>query len=62
MICRLVLYHALPGTDPMAWLKAHAADIRGVPGMRYVDFVQSLDDARACSYHVVSYQSRVRDV
>ena len=44
MICRLVLYHALPNTDPMTWLKDHAADIRGVPGMRYVDFVQSLDD------------------
>jgi hypothetical protein len=33
-----------PGSDPLAWCKEHMTDMRGVPGMRHVDIVKSVDD------------------
>ena len=44
MIIRLIAYHARSGTDVVAWAREHAAEIRGVPGMRKVEFVHSIDD------------------
>ena len=44
MIIRVILYHARPDSDPVAWIKEHAAEIRGVPGMRKADFFRSIDD------------------
>ena len=44
MIIRLIAYHARPGTDVVAWAREHAAEMRGVPGMRKVEFFHSVDD------------------
>jgi hypothetical protein len=44
MIIRLVLYHARSDSDPLAWVEEHGDEIRGFPGIRRVDFVQSKED------------------
>ena len=44
MIIRVVTYHALPDTDVESWMEDIASDLRGVPGMRRVAFVQSQSD------------------
>ena len=44
MIIRLVLYHTRSDSDPLAWMEEHGDEIRGFPGIRRVDFVQSKED------------------
>ena len=44
MIIRVITYHSLPGEDVEAWLKGIASELRGVAGMRCVDFVRSQSD------------------
>ena len=44
MIIRLVVYHALPDKDPLAWCREQATAIRAIPGLRQVEFVRSIDD------------------
>lgn len=44
MIIRLITYHALPDKDVEGWLRGTASELRGVPGMRRVEFVRSHSD------------------
>lgn len=44
MIVRLVSYHALSGKDVQGWLRGVASEVRGVTGMRHVEFMRSLAD------------------
>jgi len=44
MIVRLIIYHALPDKDVDAWMRDHATEIRGVPGLRKMEFCRSVSD------------------
>ena len=44
MIIRFVTYHALPNTNVERWMKSMASELRGVRGMRHIDFIQSQSD------------------
>ena len=44
MIVRLVTYRALPDKDVEGWMRDIASELRGVSGMRHVEFVRSLSD------------------
>ncbi len=44
MIIRIITYHALPGKDVEAWIQGIASELRGVAGMRRVEFVRSQSD------------------
>jgi hypothetical protein len=44
MIVRLVTYRALPDKDVEGWMRDIASELRGVSGMRHVEFVRSLND------------------
>lgn len=44
MIIRLITYHALPDKDVELWMKTSASELRGVKGMRRVDFIRSKSD------------------
>ena len=41
MIIRLVTYHALDGKDVERWMQTSALELRGVEGMRHVEFIRS---------------------
>ena len=44
MIVRVITYYALPDRDVEGWIQSIAADLRGVSGMRRVEFVRSQSD------------------
>ncbi|MCB0085613.1 MAG: Dabb family protein [Caldilineaceae bacterium] len=44
MFIRMVTYHALPGTDAEGWARGIAAEVRGTPGLRHIDFFRSHSD------------------
>jgi hypothetical protein len=44
MIIRMITYHALPGKDVEGWMKSTVNELRGVAGMRQMEFVQSQSD------------------
>ncbi len=44
MIIRIITYHALPGKDVERWMQISASELRGVKGMRRVEFVRSQSD------------------
>lgn len=44
MIIRVVTYHALPDKDVEGWAKGIASEMRGVLGVRQVEFVRSPSD------------------
>ncbi len=44
MIIRVITYHALPGRDVERWMQTSASELRGVKGMRRVEFVRSQSD------------------
>ena len=41
MIIRLVTYHALDGKDVERWMQTSALELRGVKGMRHLEFIRS---------------------
>ncbi len=41
MIVRVITYHALPGKDVERWMQTSASELRGVKGVRRVEFVRS---------------------
>ena len=41
MIIRLVTYHALDGKDVELWMQTSALELRGVQGMRHLEFIRS---------------------
>ena len=41
MIIRVITYHALPGKDVERWMRTSASELRGVQGMRRVEFIRS---------------------
>ncbi len=45
MIIRAVTYHALQGKDVEKWMKTSSSEIRGVKGVRRVEFIRSKSDA-----------------
>jgi len=44
MIIRVAIYHALPGKDVEGWMQSTASTVRGVQGLRRVEFIRSADD------------------
>ena len=44
MIIRVVTYHALQGKDVEKWMKTSASQVRGVNGVRRVEFIRSKSD------------------
>jgi hypothetical protein len=44
MIIRVVTYHALEGKDVEKWMETSASELRGVRGMRRVEFFRSQND------------------
>ena len=44
MIIRVITYHALPGKNVERWMQTSASELRGVKGMRRVEFVRSQSD------------------
>ena len=44
MIIRVVTYHALQGKDVEKWMKTSTSEIRGVKGVRRVEFILSKSD------------------
>lgn len=44
MIVRLITYHALPDKDVEGWFESSATELRGVQGMRRVEFARSRSD------------------
>jgi hypothetical protein len=45
MIIRVITYHALPDKDVELWMKTSASELRGVKGMRRVEFIRSKSDS-----------------
>ena len=41
MIIRMVTYYALKGKDVERWMKTSASELRGVIGMRHLEFIRS---------------------
>ncbi len=41
MFIRLVTYHAIDGKDAERWMQTSALELRGVMGMRQVEFIRS---------------------
>ncbi len=41
MIIRLVTYHAIDGKDVERWMQTIALELRGVKGMRHLEFIRS---------------------
>lgn len=44
MIIRVVTYHSLQGKDVEKWMETSASELRGVNGMRRVEFFRSQND------------------
>ena len=44
MNIRVISYHALAGKDVEDWMQGIASELRGVAGMRRVEFVRSQSD------------------
>ena len=44
MIIRVVTYHALQGKDVEKWMKTSASQLRGVNGVRRVEFFRNKSD------------------
>ena len=44
MIIRTITYHALPGKDVELWMQTSASELRGLKGMRQVEFIRSQSD------------------
>ncbi len=44
MIIRIVTYHALPSKNVERWMQTIASELRGVKGIRHVEFIQSQSD------------------
>lgn len=44
MIIRVVTYHSLQGKDVEKWMETSASELRGVKGMRRVEFFRSQGD------------------
>ena len=44
MIIRVVTYHALPDKDVERWMKCMASELRGVKGVRHMEFIHSQND------------------
>ena len=44
MIIRVVTYHALQGKDVEKWMETSASELRGVKGMRRVEFFRNQSD------------------
>ena len=44
MIARVVTYHALPGKNVEKWMETTASELRGVKGMRRVEFFRNQSD------------------
>jgi hypothetical protein len=44
MIVRVVTYHALQGKDVEKWMNTSTSEIRGVQGVRRVEFIRSKSD------------------
>ena len=44
MIIRVVTYHALEGKDVEKWMETSASELRGVKGIRRVEFFRSKSD------------------
>jgi len=44
MIVRIITYHAVEGRDIDGWMQTAAPEIRGVKGMRHMEFIRSQSD------------------
>ena len=44
MIIRIVTYHTLPDKNVERWMQTIASELRGVKGIRHVEFIQSQSD------------------
>jgi hypothetical protein len=44
MIIRVVTYHALEGKDVEKWMETSATELRGVKGVRRVEFIRNHND------------------
>ena len=44
MIIRVVTYHALQGKDVEKWMETSASELRGVKGVRRIEFFRSQSD------------------
>jgi hypothetical protein len=44
MIARVVTYHALQGKNVEKWMETTASELRGVKGMRRVEFIRNQSD------------------
>jgi hypothetical protein len=44
MIVRVVTYHALQGKNVEKWMETTASELRGVKGMRRVEFIRNQSD------------------
>ncbi len=44
MIIRIVIYHSLQDKDVEKWMRSSAAELRGVKGVRRVEFFRSQND------------------
>jgi len=44
MVIRVVTYHALQGKDVVKWMETSASELRGVKGVRRVEFFQNQSD------------------
>jgi heme-degrading monooxygenase HmoA len=44
MIIRVVTYHALPGREVEKWMETSASELRGVKGIRRVEFFRDQND------------------
>ena len=44
MIIRVVTYHAIQGKDAEKWMETSASELRGVKGVRRVEFIRNQSD------------------
>ena len=60
MVIRIITYHALPGKDVERWMQTSASELRGVKGMRRVEFIRSQSDYKEAQKG--TYQTLVRSL
>ena len=60
MIIRLVTYHAIDGKDVERWMQTSALELRGVKGMRHLEFIRS--KTNSSQYGAITHFRTIEDL